>query len=77
MENENAIVVGKSEELQTSEPEVIDVVVFDKDAVRRDLTDGLKDFGIGCCEAGKVTLAPLAETMLKHLFNWIIYSIRK
>lgn len=77
MENKNAIVVGKSKEMQPSKSEVIDVVVFDKDAVRRDLTDGLRDFGVECCEAGKITLAPLAETMLKHLFNWIIYLIQK
>ena len=77
MENKNAIVAGETEELRTSEPEVIDVIVFDKDAMCRDLTNGLKDFGIGCCEAGKVTLAPLASTMLKHFFNWVIDSVLK
>ena len=77
MENKNAVVVEMSEELQATEPEVVDIVVFDKDAMHRDLANGLKDFGVGCCKAGKVTLAPLADTMLKHLFNWIIASIQK
>jgi hypothetical protein len=77
MEDKNAVVVRKTEEMQTSESEVVNVVVFDKDAMYQDLTDGLKDFGVGCCEAGKVTLAPLASTMVRHFFNWIICSILK
>ena len=77
MENKNAVVARKTEEMRTSEPEVIDVIVFDKDTMCQDLKDGLKSFGVGCCEAGKITLAPLASTMLKHFFNWIICSIQK
>lgn len=76
MKNERAIVVEKTGKMTTaSEPEVIDVIAFDKNAMQRDLTNGLKEFGIGCCEAGKVTLAPLASTMLKHFFNWVICSV--
>lgn len=77
MENKNAIVTGKTEEMQSSEPEIIDVIVFDKDTMLRDLENGLKDFGVGCCEAGKDTLATLASTMLKHFFNWLIDSLMK
>ena len=75
MENKNAIVVGKSEELQTSEPEVFDVVVFDKDAVKRDLSMGLKQFGRECCDAGEKSLAPLAYTMAQHFFRWLKHSV--
>lgn len=75
MENKNAIVVRETEELQATEPEVLNVIGFDKDAMYRDLADGFKGFGIGCCKAGKDTLAPLAATMLKHFFDWIICSV--
>ena len=77
MEDKNAVVVRKTEELQSSGSEVVNIIVFDKDAMYQDLTDGLKSFGSGCCEVGKDTLAPLASTMVKHFFNWIIYSIWK
>lgn len=75
MENRNVNIAGKNEGHRAAEPKVVEVITFDKDAMRQDLTNGLKEFGVGCCEAGKVTLAPLASTMLKHLFNWIICSI--
>lgn len=77
MECKNAIVAGKMEAQRASESDVVDVIVFDKDAMHRDLMNGLKDFGIGCCEVGKVTLAPLVSTMLKHFFNWVIDSVLK
>lgn len=77
MENKNAVVTENTNELLPTEPEIINDAVFDKNAMRQDLTDGLKEFGIGCCNAGKEYLAPLAATMLKHFFNWIIDSALK
>lgn len=77
MEDRNAVVVRNAEEMRTSESEVVNIIVFDKDAMYQDLTDGLKDFGVGCCEAGKKSLSALASTMVKHFFNWVICSILK
>lgn len=71
MENKYAVVAEEAKEMLTTNSEVIDVVVFDKDAMRRDFVNGLKEFGQGCCEAGKETLAPLTANMVKHLFNWL------
>ena len=31
------------------------------DLMLRDLENGFKGFGVGCCEAGKDTLAPLTS----------------
>ena len=39
-------------------------------------TDLIKDFEIRCCEAGKISLAPLAATMVKHFFSWIICMLQ-
>lgn len=75
MKDKNAIVAERTNEMATSEPEVITTIAFDKDAMQRDLSNGLKEFGVGCCEAGKVSLAPLASTMVKHFFNWVICSL--
>lgn len=72
MKNNAVRVVEETRDPQIVTPEVVEVITFDKDVMYQDLTDGLKQFGVGCCEAGKETLAPLASTMLKHFFNWVI-----
>ncbi len=76
MEDKKAIVEGKTEEMQTFIPEPDDIITFDKNAMKKDLEQSLKDFGIRCCEAGKLSLAPLASTMLKHFFSWVICRLQ-
>ena len=76
MKNESAIVRNVDDfnnNIVTFKDE--EVIVFDKDAVKRDMTIGLKQFGRGCCDAGEKSLAPLAYTMTQHFFHWLKYSI--
>lgn len=75
MENKTSLTVKENKELLETRPEIVSVAAFDKDEMRRDLTNGLKEFGVGCCEAGKTSLSPLASTMVKHFFNWLISII--
>ena len=55
----------------TNENEKVEIMVFNKDAMQEDLSSGLNDFGRGCCDAGKKALAPLAQKMACHFFNWL------
>lgn len=77
MENKSAVVVGETNEIWATESESIETIIFDKNEMYRDLTDGLKHFGTRCCEDGKECLAPLASKMTKHFFNWLISLIWK
>lgn len=71
MENKNALIALRPQNIQVVETDSLDVTVFDKNAVRRDLSDGLKQFGVGCCEVGKSTISPLVATLTNHLFDLV------
>lgn len=53
----------------TDENEKIEIMAFNKEVMMDDLSSGLKEFGRGCCNAGKKELAPLAGKMAIHFFN--------
>ena len=75
MENNPSLTEKENKELLETRSEIVAVAAFGKDEMRRDLTNGLKEFGVGCCEAGIISLSPLASTMVKHFFCWLISII--
>ena len=64
-------------DIRAPEAKVPEILIFDRDAMLRDLKTGLKSLGIECVGACKVHLPTLVSTMTTHLLNWVIVSLSR
>lgn len=67
----------EEKEIAVKENENAEIIVFDEDAIKKEVMRSFKQLGVGCCKSAKESVAPLASSLVKHFFDWLIVQLQQ